>query len=125
MKITINHSESGLFKTKYVVELKVELSPEERTILDQRKLWKTTVYVIPWIEWFNGDAKQAAIMEQFQGPQGRAVTIKDFLNEKRTFGTPIEAKAYDEALRTEHLPTLKAFIEGNKEPGKASDTFEL
>jgi len=88
----------------HFVKVTIELSPEERAILEKRDLWnsvlvdKTTAYEVCSTDHLNGTPQR--------------------------FNSAGGAKHYEEKLRTQILPRLKSLIEDNASV-PTNKTFEL
>jgi hypothetical protein len=67
-------------------------------------------------------------MEILGAPYHYRYTINDLIKDKtlvRGYPTPLEANRFEHELKTEILPNLKAYIEGNTSQGATTETFEL
>lgn len=139
MKIDIKPVEKnhgGLFRkrTLHGVELTVLFSDEEQAIIQQRKLESIALMErgvpadVDEEKIANrGLVKKLAIAATSGADAlGFNLTFRKLLRGSDTyfFETPIEAKHYIEALKSDTLPTAKAYLEGNKDAASA-DSFEL
>lgn len=141
MRVTINHVQksSGVIrrKTHHGVAVRVEFNPEELTIIRERHLEKDVVIERD----YPSDMSANAIHKHENKGLGKtllkaAVSGTDSLHHHLTinklmkgedvhfFSTPLEAKAYEEALK-EQLALLKAYIVGNAEVEQETASFEL
>ncbi len=138
MKITIGHEEKtkGLIfsKTLHGVSLSVTFSEEEKAIIDKRNL--TRVILLERDAPADVDADKHANRGLAKKLATAAVGGLDANHFDLTFGkllngtdlfwfhTPIEAKQYEDHLKTDTLPRTKEYIVGNAATG-TGDTFEL
>ncbi len=141
MKVTINHVQktAGLIRktTFHGVALKVEFNTEELAIIRERRLERDVILD----RGYPADMSDMAAEKHASRGLGRklltaAVSGVDANNFDLTvsklmkgedvyhFGTPVEAKEYEEHLKN-GLVTLKNWIVGNAEVEKATASFEL
>jgi hypothetical protein len=123
MHVDIEHAiEGGGFfsgSTRYVVKLRVTLSPEEYTIVQQRDLSRYVVINHKNPGWDSASEKRRELMHEIFKYDIRKLCagIEPF------FPTPLEAKNFATQAR-EHIKALKDFIDGNETTGK-SESFDL
>jgi hypothetical protein len=140
MKITIEHetnkierkpkgilafAKSSTFETYYKVKMLVELSQEERAILAKNDLWDTVVGT-KTILISDSDIADPSLRDYLREPLPMA--IKNYVDAKgyfHDFATSVEARAYEQILKTKILPQIKEYIMfgGNWKDGP--ETFEL
>jgi hypothetical protein len=127
----------GWFRSKEMrkewdVETRLELSQEERAIVQTRGLWRRTFYLRDFSyedkERFASesgydvaeDRMDVYLEELVNGMQGR----NRICGPCATFYSPTEAKAYEKHLAEKVLPQIKALIEGSAEPGTGKRSYE-
>lgn len=117
MQITINHEESttGILnkKTFYNVVLNINFSHEELAIIDKHKLHNSLLYTVP------------SPMGEDYSQEVRIGLLVKRGKVSRAFKTPLEAKDWEEELKTNILPQLKNYIMQNTQPAQKSQSFEL
>jgi hypothetical protein len=124
MHITLNRSDreekvkTGIFSSKmvtyYFVSAKIEFSEVELAVIKKRHLGDAIIYTrdtIPGGTQFPYNFTIDQIVKNH--------SIND------TFFTPIEANNFEKLLKSELLPTLKDYIDGNADSASKSETFEL
>jgi hypothetical protein len=124
--------------TSFSVDLKVELTDEEKTIIKQYNLGEVIADEAPntmlntlakEYEAGNRSEKLAREMKLYKEIGPLQFKLADFVAGKgfsRGFTTLREATDYVQKLKTDILPKIKNNIEHySKTGGKASDTFEL
>ena len=141
MKVTINHVQktAGMIRktTFHGVSLRIEFNAEEIAVIRERQLEKDVILE----RGYPADMSDGQIEKHANRGLGRklltaAVSGADANNFDLTvnkllkgedvyfFGTPMEAKAYEEELK-EKLVMLKNWIVGNAEVEKETASFEL
>lgn len=123
MRVTIKREEeqvkhkTGFFssttKTNFKVLTTVDFSEVEIATIRQNGLGDTAIF--------------QQEMDIF-GPHLYRYTIDKLIKDKtwiRGFSTPLEANNFEHELKSEILPTLKSYIEGNMSQGATTETFEL
>jgi hypothetical protein len=138
MKATIDtveqetHSgKDGIFKKKpryiiWSVIAKIQLSEEEKAIVNSRRLGETVIYVQKFEpeHFSNMDPEMTKYLGHVREV---GVTINDATGKDdwtTIFYNPISAKNFAQELETEILPNIKALINAVKEPTKTR-TIEL
>jgi hypothetical protein len=111
---------------EYEVQLKVELSEEERAILNAYDLWDVVVVTRPLR--FPADVLRAtpglAEDEGFQSPYGIFCFVTGNYTER--FPTSVDAANFEAELREIILPKIKQYIhDAHKTAGNRSQTFDL
>lgn len=138
MKVTIRHVEKSkglIFQKKlHGVELSVVFSEEEKAIIEKRSIGGDILLErgVP----ADVDAEKHANRGLTKIVATAVIAGKDANHFHLTFNkllrgtdtyffdTPIEAKEYEELLKTDTLPNAKAYIVGNETTG-TGDSFEL
>ncbi|WP_411890787.1 hypothetical protein [Yoonia sp. SDW83-1] len=141
MKVTINHVQKsvGLIRkvTHHGVAVKVEFSTEELAVIRERKLEPDVVME----RGYPSDMSDAAIEKHESRGLGKMLltaavsgadanhhhlTVRKLMAGEDTYfqSTPMEAKAYENALK-EQLVKLKDWIVGNAEVETEASSFEL
>lgn len=137
MKVSLNHVEKthGVIrkKTYHGVQVKVEFSAEEAAIIEKRGLWRDVVLER------DADAltdpekheKKGLARKIVQASIAGADSLSFHLTVRKLrdgdtyyFGTPAEAKMYEDDLK-QNLVNLKNWILGNEKIEQKSDTFEI
>jgi hypothetical protein len=123
MHVEIEHTTAGggLFSgvRRFVVKLRVTLSPEENEIVQQRDLWKYVVINHPNPYWKSATERDREIMSETHKYDVRRL-CKGI---EPPFPTPLGAKNFATEAR-EHIKALKDFIDGNKTTGN-KESFDL
>jgi hypothetical protein len=142
MRVSITHRQEtltakprGLFDrfktlkstTYYNVDTTIDLSEEERAILDKYDLWDKVLFNLKLPE--QPDNPSASEAERLVASITHSdFTIEEVLDEKpftRWFYSPIEAENFAHRMETEILPNLKKYITQSHSATRQGRTFEL
>ena len=109
MRALIEHKieTTGFFKkhTTYWVHLRIEYTPEETQIIKARGLWHAQILNIPRnLKFFDGTPYGPLTCTFLQAKNGW----------RRGCSTPVDAKEFEEQLKTNYLPIAKSWLDSNK-----------
>jgi hypothetical protein len=103
------------YQTVYVVQLFIELSNEERVVVQKANLLDIGIFTDEYYD------PLYEAMTPFQ------VTLGKMLAQPYAymFKLPALARQFEETLKSEHLPKIKHLLTQNAKPTTGSETFEL